>query len=105
MSLLYYLAGNFDGVDVGSGSGQVNVPNIAADNIFVGLLNGAYLLAGAVCVVIIIVGGFRYVISQGDSGSVAKAKNAILYAIVGLVIVAFAFVITQFVNYAVTTGL
>lgn len=55
------------------------------------------VVVGAVAVVMIIIGGFRYIVSGGDSGNVTSAKNTILYAIVGLVIVAFAQIIVNFV--------
>ena len=48
-------------------------------------------------VLVIIFAGYMYVTSGGDPAAVTKAKNAILYSVVGLVIVALAFVITQFV--------
>jgi len=56
-----------------------------------------YLLAGIIAVIVIIISGFKYVASGGDSGAVASAKNTLLYAIVGLVVVILAFTITQFV--------
>jgi hypothetical protein len=52
----------------------------------------------------IIIGGFRYITSGGDSGSVSSAKNTVLYAIVGLIIVALAQVIVRFV-LSKSTGL
>jgi len=55
------------------------------------------IVVGAVSVIMIIIGGFRYIISGGDSNGVTGAKNTILYAIVGLVIVLFAQVIVRFV--------
>lgn len=39
-----------------------------------------------IAVFMLIVGGFRYVISAGDSNSINGAKNTILYAIIGLVV-------------------
>jgi hypothetical protein len=45
----------------------------------------------------IILGGFKYITSGGDTGNVTGAKNTILYAIVGLVIVALAQIIVRFV--------
>jgi hypothetical protein len=50
----------------------------------------------------VIIGGFRYIVSNGDSNGVSGAKNTILYAIVGLVIVLFAQVIVRFVLTRVT---
>lgn len=55
------------------------------------------VVVGFIAVIMIIVGGLKYIISSGDSGNVNSAKNTILYAIVGLVIVALAQVIVRFV--------
>ncbi len=55
------------------------------------------IVVGAVSVIMIIIGGFRYIISGGDSTGVTAAKNTILYAIVGLVIVLFSQIIIRFV--------
>lgn len=54
-------------------------------------------IVGVASVLMIMVGGFKYITSQGDSNSINSAKNTILYAIIGLVIVAFAQVIVRFV--------
>lgn len=54
-------------------------------------------IVGVVSVIMIIYGGFRYITSGGDSNGVTAAKNTILYAIIGLVIVALAQVIVKFV--------
>ena len=61
------------------------------------VINILSIIVGAVSVVMIIIGGFRYVVSNGDSNSVSGAKNTILYALVGLVVVLFAQVIVAFV--------
>jgi hypothetical protein len=68
------------------------------------IVNIFSLVVGAVSVVMIIIGGFRYIISGGDSGNVSSAKNTIMYAIIGLVIVAFAQIIVNFVVARITTG-
>lgn len=54
-------------------------------------------VVGVAAVIMVIIGGFKYVTSNGDSGQVASAKNTIIYAIVGLVIVIFAQTIVKFV--------
>lgn len=59
-------------------------------------------VVGVVSVIMIIWGGFKYITSAGDAGSVTAAKNTILYAIVGLIIVALAQVIVKFVLGNVT---
>lgn len=55
------------------------------------------IVVGAISVIMIIVGGFRYVVSGGDSNSTKGAKDTIMYAVIGLVIVLFAQVIISFV--------
>ena len=45
----------------------------------------------------VIIGGLKYITSGGDSGNVTGAKNTILYAVIGLIIVVLAQVIVRFV--------
>lgn len=66
------------------------------------ILNWAYIVAGIVAVIFIVKGGLEYMISNGDPGKTRKATQEIIYAIVGLVIVLLAAVITGFVTS--TTG-
>ncbi len=61
------------------------------------IINVFSWIIGAVSVIMIIYGGFRYITSGGDSNGVTAAKDTILYAIVGLVIVALAQIIVNFV--------
>jgi hypothetical protein len=68
------------------------------------IVNLLSVLVGFVAVVMIILGGFRYITSGGNSENVTKAKNTILYGIIGLVIVALAQVIVQFVLHKTDVG-
>jgi len=61
------------------------------------IINTFSIVVGAVSVVMIIIGGFRYVISGGDSSATKGAKDTILYAVIGLAVVIFAQVIVRFV--------
>jgi len=61
------------------------------------VINIFSLVVGVVSVFMIIIGGFKYITSGGDSNNVASAKNTILYAIIGLVIVALAQTIVRFI--------
>ena len=54
-------------------------------------------IVGIIAVVMIILGGLKYITSGGDSSKVGSAKNTLLYAIIGLVIVVMAQVIIHFV--------
>ena len=61
------------------------------------VINIFSLVVGIISVIMIIIGGLKYITSGGDSGNVTGAKNTILYAIVGLVVVALAQFIVKFV--------
>jgi hypothetical protein len=61
------------------------------------IVNVLSIIVGVVAVIMIIIGGFRYITSGGKQESVTAAKNTILYAVIGLVIVALAQVIVRFV--------
>jgi cytochrome bd-type quinol oxidase subunit 2 len=67
------------------------------------VINIFSLVVGVVSVIMIIVGGFRYITSGGESSNVSGAKNTIIYAIIGLVVVALAQFIVQFVLNKVTS--
>jgi len=73
-------------------------PNGTSINTAIGaVINILSFLVGTVAVIMIIYGGFRYISSGGDSGKITSAKNTIIYAIIGLVVTAFAQVIVRFV--------
>jgi energy-converting hydrogenase Eha subunit B len=55
------------------------------------------IIVGFLAVIMIIWGGLRYITSGGDSGKITTAKNTIIYALIGLVIVALAQFIVRFV--------
>lgn len=85
------LFGNEDGCD------QSKTP------IFRIITNVLLFIIGAVSVIMLIIGGIRYTVSQGDSSAVTSAKNTILYSIIGLIVAILAyaainFVITSFVK-------
>jgi len=61
------------------------------------IINILSVIVGVVAVIMIIVGGFRYITSGGDSGKVGTAKNTIIYAIIGLILVALAQIIVNVV--------
>lgn len=68
--------------------GSTGLPTTSATGSQLGeILTIAFATLAAVAVLFIIIGGFRLVISSGDPEDVSKAKNTIIYAVVGLVIV------------------
>lgn len=78
--------------------GKVNVPVIDPTKVALGALNIAYYVTGAVAVLVIVIAGFMFVTANGDTGQITKSKNAILYAVIGLVVIISAFAITNFVT-------
>ena len=61
------------------------------------ILNTVFVVIGILAVVFIIMGGINYTMSQGDPGKIKKAKDTILYGIIGLIVSLAAFAIVQFV--------
>lgn len=61
------------------------------------VVNFFTIVVGAIAIIMVIYGGFRYITSGGDSGKVGSAKNTLIYAIVGLIIVALAQILVHFV--------
>ncbi len=61
------------------------------------VLTAIYGIVGILAVVMIVVGGVKYMTSQGDPGKLQSAKNTIMYSIIGLVVVLAAFAITNFI--------
>ena len=83
----------------GLNEGQTNQK---LNNIVHTVINLLSVVVGVVAVIMIIVGGLRYITSGGSDTSVTSAKNTILYAIIGLIIVALAQVLVRFVLSKVT---
>lgn len=76
---------------------EIGVPTTGADEATLGnILTAVYMIAGIVAVIVIIIGGIRYTTSNGDAAGVKSAKNTILYAVVGLIVIIMASAITQF---------
>jgi len=81
--------------DTSGGTDKIN-------DIVVLIINIFSIVVGIVAVIMIIVGGFKYITSGGDSGNITSAKNTIIYALIGLVVVALAQFLVQFVLNKVT---
>ena len=88
------VAGFDDPLVCGYGKGANEV---ALENRIRNILNTVYLWIGIIAVIVIVIGGIFYMISAGDTNKIAGAKNAIMYAIIGLVVALAAFAITNLV--------
>ena len=61
------------------------------------IINVLLYIVGAISVLAIIIGGIMYTTSAGAAAQVTKAKNMVLYAVIGLVLALAALAIVQFV--------
>lgn len=61
------------------------------------IVNLLTIIVGVVAIIMIIISGMKFVTSGGDSQKTASAKTTLIYAIVGLIVVALAQVIVRFV--------
>jgi len=62
------------------------------------IFNIAFVIIGALAFLFVVIGGARYALSKGEPENIQKAKNEIKYALIGLVIVASAAAIVNFVT-------
>lgn len=77
-------------------SGSVDPKNIVTN-----LINYALFFIGALALIFVIWGGILFVTSGGDAEKTTKARNTLLYAIIGVVVVVLAYAI---VNWASGLG-
>lgn len=68
-----------------------------SDGILTNVVNILIVAAAIASVIMIVIGGFRYIFSQGEEKNTKAAKDTILYAVVGLVVSILAFAIVNFV--------
>ena len=79
--------------------------DLFGDNgVFKQVTNTILYIVGIIAVIMLIIGGIRYVTSGGDAKKVTDAKNTVLYAIIGLVIAFLAFAIVNFVISALPSS-
>ena len=72
--------------------------NVDTNAMVTNLIQWVVGISGVVAAVFLIIGGISYITSSGDSNKLQKAKSTILYAIIGLIIVALAEIATAFVS-------
>jgi hypothetical protein len=89
-----------DGINIGGG--QCNDNGGGLEKVITLVIKIISIVAGVAAVIMIVLAGLRYITSGGDSSKVAGAKTAIIYAIVGLVIVILSQVIVRYVVSSAT---
>ncbi len=92
-----------DGANSARGADQP-LDLFGATGTFSTITNVLLFIIGAIAVIMVVIGGLRYVISGGDSNQVTAAKNTILYAIVGIVVAILAYAAVNFVISSFAPG-
>ena len=67
------------------------------NNIITLIINIFSVVVGIIAVIMIIIGGIRFILSGGDSAATGAARNTVLYAVVGLIVVALAQILVHYV--------
>jgi Type IV secretion system pilin len=75
---------------------ELNIPKSDPNIVLQNGLNIAYFVAGLGAVLVIVIAGFMLTAGGSDPATLTKAKNSILFAVIGLVVIIMAAVITQF---------
>lgn len=93
-------SGVCSGIDAALGKGTCSDSQVNKDSVFTfvqNVINWILIAVGIIAVLFIIIGGIRYATSAGDPDKVKKAKNTLLYAIIGLAVALLAAVIVNLV--------
>ena len=92
-----------EGADCARGEDQAT--NLfGTGGIFATITNVLLFLIGAISVIMLIIGGIRYVVSGGDQAQVTGAKNTILYAIIGIIVAFLAYAAVRFVTNSLSAS-
>ncbi|MBR2710041.1 hypothetical protein IKF02_00185 [Candidatus Saccharibacteria bacterium] len=83
---------------LGANGSFSDVTGTNAKDMVTGMISWAISIAGVVSLIFIVIGGVNYTTSAGDPSKIQKAKQTILYALIGLAIVALAEIITAVVS-------
>jgi TRAP-type C4-dicarboxylate transport system permease small subunit len=92
MQTLVHILAAVSGIDVSS------LPHATTDSSKVqAILNIVFSILGGIAALMLVIGGFRYITAQGDPSQLSKAKETIIYSLVGVVVAIFAVTIVSFV--------
>ena len=82
-----------------NGTGDCSTPKggLTISGVLKDVLDILSAVVGIVAIIMVIVGGFRYIVAGGDSNAIQSARTTITYALVGLAIAALSQFLVQFV--------
>jgi hypothetical protein len=94
------LCGGAEHLQLGeTGECEATEPQENVNNLITSVINIFSAVVGVIAVIMILFGGFKYITAGGDSSKITSAQHTIIYAIVGLVIVALAQIVVRFVLF------
>ena len=80
---------------------DVNQSGATSQNVFIviirDVINVLSYVGGAAAIILIVVNGFKLVIAGGDTKSIEESRKGILYAVIGLIVIALAQTFVAFV--------
>jgi hypothetical protein len=92
-------------INVNGNSYSTNLPSVnSSGSELTTVLNIAIGIIATISVLFVVIGGLRYVISDGDPQKAKRAKDTIIYAVVGLLISISAEAIVALVLTRVNNG-
>lgn len=78
-------------------AGNVGIPKLDANTVIDNVIGLVLTIAGMTAVLTIVIAGYMYTVSDGKPDEIAKSKNAVIYAVIGLIFVGSAFSIAKFI--------
>lgn len=80
-----------------SSTNDFGVYEVQASTVISAAFQTVYFIAGAVAVVMIIISSIHYITANGNPGAITKAKQTLLYSVIGLAVVIVAYPLTIFI--------
>ena len=84
------------GVGLTTADGTCGDNGAQFSKVLTAIINLLIVIVGIVSVIMLVIAGFNFITSGGDSGKVATARSSVIYALIGLVIVALSELIVHF---------
>lgn len=80
-----------------------NEENLKVGTIIANITTWVLGFSAAVAVLFLIIGGLQYITASGNEKRAGAAKNTILYAVIGLIIILLAYVVVAFLKQNLTS--
>jgi len=82
---------------LGLSNADVGLSKSSLVDMIANIVKTGLTLVGAIALAMLVYGGFMYVTAAGDDSQIKKAKNIIVYAIIGIIVIGLAYSLVAFV--------